>query len=224
MTPAAGAPCTPPPRRADAGPSSNTRNPRDSVDPPRYLGFFDDLLPPGHYQQCSFLPIPLVPTTPSNGQDIPERSAQFATPIVGSSWKLEAAGRPGTISQGLPLPTTPTYMRDRLPSSNGRGTGSRHRTGITPARGLSLSLQGSPRLPTVEEESTEPSGPEVDEDGIARSPPPLRTLHGTELAGDTRFGDYGKDVGRHDWGTAIPRYCGFALLMGSIGLNFVDAT
>ncbi|KAF8520967.1 hypothetical protein JB92DRAFT_1859435 [Gautieria morchelliformis] len=87
-----------------------------------------------------------------------------------------------------------------------RGSGSRHRTGITPARGLSLSLQGSPRLPTVEEESTEPSGPEVDEDGIARSPPPLRTLYGTELAGHTRFGDYGRDVGRHDWGKALPRY------------------
>ncbi|KAF8500637.1 hypothetical protein JB92DRAFT_2833868 [Gautieria morchelliformis] len=235
MTPAEGAPCTPPPRRADAGPSSNTRNPRDSVGPTRYQWFFDALPPPAHYEQHSFLPIPLVPTTPSNGQDIPERSAQFGTPVVGSPWKLEAAGSPGTISQGVPLPRTPTHIRDRLPSFNAvppespgsttsraggrrerndtydpfstpqRGSGSRHRTAITPARGLSLSLQGSPRLPTVEEESTEPGRPEVDEDGIARSPPPLRTLYGTELAGHTRFGDYGRDVGRHDWGKAIPR-------------------
>ncbi|KAF8523027.1 hypothetical protein JB92DRAFT_3110334 [Gautieria morchelliformis] len=233
VTPVEGAPCTPPPRPADAGPSSNTENPRDSADPMHDHGIFGGPLPV-YYTPSSVLPFPPAPTTPSNPQDIPERSAQFATSILGEPWKFEAAVNPATISQGVALPPTPTHMRDRSSSSNAvppespgnytfraggrrerndmynpfftpqRGPGSRHRTGITPTRGFSFSLKSPPRMATVEE-STDPSAPEVDEDGIARSPPPLRTLYGTELEGDTRFGDYGKDLGGYDWGKAIPR-------------------
>ena len=44
-----------------------------------------------------------------------------------------------------------------------------------------------------------------DEDGVERSPPQLRTLYGTELEGDTRFGDYGANLGKFDWGKFLTR-------------------
>ncbi|KAF8465126.1 hypothetical protein JB92DRAFT_2049912 [Gautieria morchelliformis] len=109
--PVEGAPCTPPPRRVDAGPSSNTDNPVARLILCRTTGFSVDLCP-FTIRLLLSSPYPLVPITPSNPQDIPERSAQLATPILGEPWKSEAVANPATISQGVALPRTPTYMRD----------------------------------------------------------------------------------------------------------------
>ncbi|KAF8520985.1 hypothetical protein JB92DRAFT_1861785 [Gautieria morchelliformis] len=74
--------------------------------------------PTPSYMPRSLLPFPLIPTMPSNPHDILEGSAQFATPMLGEPSKLEAAVDPGTISQGVALPTTPAHLRDRSSSSN----------------------------------------------------------------------------------------------------------
>ncbi|KAF8508053.1 hypothetical protein JB92DRAFT_649239 [Gautieria morchelliformis] len=104
VAPVEGAPCTPP-RAAVAGPSSNMENTFDSVDPMDNRGIFGGPLPVT-YTPSSALPWPLVPSTPSNSQDIPELSEPSNS---------EAVGNPATIPQGvaLPCPKTPTHRRDR---------------------------------------------------------------------------------------------------------------
>ena len=81
-----------------------------------------------------------------------------------------------------------------------RGPGTRPRTGLTPARGFSMSLKSPANMPDVAE-----SAEEEHEDGVERSPPQLRTLYGTELEGETRFGDYGANLGKFDWGKFLSR-------------------
>ena len=195
-------------------------------------GFFGGPLPI-HYTQESQLPFPLRPAMPLNPQDILER--QLATPTLGEPWKFGAAVNPANISQlrdPIEQPATPGSVRSRASTSNAvapespgdytfrsggrkerndkynpyftppRGPGARQRTGITPTRAFSVSLRSPVKMTTVVEV---PEAEAETKDGIVRAPPRLRTLYGTELAGDTRFGDYGRDMGRYDWTKLVPR-------------------
>ena len=225
------APRTPSPKPLGGGSSTNVENPRGAGDPVYDPSFFGGPLPV-YYTQGPQLPFPLHPATPINPQDILEPSARFSTPTLGEPWKFEAAATPTNISQfGVEQPTRPGSAQSIASSSNAippespgdytlraggrkerndrynpyftpqRGPGARQRTGITPSRGFSLSLKSPAKMTTVVE------GPEAetDEEGVVRSPPHIRTLYGTELAADTRFGDYGRDLGRYDWGKYVPR-------------------
>ena len=212
------------------GRPSTVENPGAKTNSVYDPGFFGGPLPI-HYTQESQLPFPLRPATPLNPQDILER--QLATPTLGEAWKFDTAVNPGNISQlrdAIEQPATPGSVRSRASTSNAvapespgdyafrsggrkerndkynpyftppRGPGARERTGITSTRAFSASLRSPVKMTTVVEV------PEAEaEDGIVRSPPRLRTLYSTELAGDTRFGDYGRDIGRYDWTKLVPR-------------------
>lgn len=90
------------------------------------------------------------------------------------------------------------------------GSGASPRTGITPTRGFSFSLRSPPAMETVHEvaeprpEESGEAAEELDEDGVRRSPPNLDTLYGTELEGDTRFGEYDKAMDRFNWRNLLP--------------------
>ena len=131
------------------------------------------------------------PTTPGDAEAQPS-SSTAAPPESPGSYTFRAGGRRERDDKYNPYFTPP------------RGPGAKHRTGITPTRGFSFGLKSPAKMATVPEEG-EAEGAELDEDGVVRSPPQFRTLYGTELEGDTRFGDYGRDLARNDWSKVHPR-------------------
>lgn len=185
--------------------------------------------------QASELPFPLIPATPPNSNDLLNQSAQYATPRLGEPWRsprkisdTQVSGIP-TISESDNPESSGTTKSPPSPGSYAlRPSGSRRerndkynpyftpqrgpsgarqqRTGLTPIRGFSSGLKSPAPLSTVAEDEREET---VQENTTEVSPPQLRTLYGTELDGDTRFGDYGRDLGRDvgklDWSKFLPR-------------------
>ncbi|GJJ14804.1 hypothetical protein Clacol_009072 [Clathrus columnatus] len=183
----------------------------------------------GHLQTGE-LPFPLIPTTPPNPNDILNQSAQYATPRLGDPWRpqtgtsdTQISGMRGVsgfdtsdgdgVAKSPPSPDTrsvrpSTSRRERTDKYNPYFTpqrgpgGSKQRTGLTPIRGFSLGLKSPALLSTVAEDER---GENADEDSTEHSPPQLRTLYGTEIDGDSRFGDFGRDLGKTEWGRFLPR-------------------
>lgn len=184
--------------------------------------------------QASELPFPLIPATPPNPSDILNQSAQYATPRLGEPWRSPRKIS-DTQDSGIPIVSGSGDLEGsgttRSPPSPGNYTlrpsgsrrerndkynpyftpqrgpsGTRQRTGLTPIRGFSSGLKSPAPLSTVAEDEREEN---PQENSTEASPPQLRTLYGTELDGDTRFGDYGRDLGRDlgklDWSKFLPR-------------------
>jgi hypothetical protein len=173
--PVEGAPRTP--SSATGGPSTDPVITHDV--------FFTGLRAPDYLNPVAPLPFPLIPTTPVHARGTRERSASVGTPVVGSD-----AG----------FPPTPTHVRRHASSSNAaplaspgnhtfrtggrrerqvtytpyfipqQGPGSRDRTGVTPTYALLLYLTSLRMLAAVPE-STDPSAPEEEQDGIVRPHP-----------------------------------------------------
>lgn len=217
-------PRTPSPRLTKLSSTFPDRPPSSINDP----NFFAGMQPVFQsHVQVSELPFPLIPTTPPNPTESLNQSAQYATPRLGEPWRpqskvsdTQGSGTRGVnrsdnleTSGTLRSPSPGNYglhpggsVRERNDKYNPYFTpqrgpgGSRQRTGLTPIRGFSSGLKSPAPLSTVAEDEQENA-----EDPIEVSPPQLRTLYGTELQADSRFGDYGRDLGKLDWSKFLPR-------------------
>jgi hypothetical protein len=186
--PVNGAPRTP--SSATAGPSTDPVIARNA--------FFNGLRAPVYLTPATSLPFPLVPTTPARAHGAQERSASVGTPVLAEPWKFEATVNTGDDMGSPPTPThvrrhaSPSNAAPLASPGNqtfragGRrkredpyklykpyfipqpGPGDRDRTGITPTYALVLYLK-SLRMLAIVPESTDPSAPEEEQDGIVRS-------------------------------------------------------
>ncbi|KIJ34097.1 hypothetical protein M422DRAFT_783003 [Sphaerobolus stellatus SS14] len=160
---------------------------------------------------------PKTPPSTHTGMGMDEvDTAQYATPRLGEPFKPEMMSPFGPVGPGAGTSASAGGIgrrdRERSDKFNPYYTPGQRRRSSGRSVSMAFSL-GSPAPVTSSTSTANPTAAnantatglstvsEADEEssagggGVEDSPPVLRTLYGTELEGDTRFGDFGRELG-----------------------------